>query len=287
MVMQYWQVLILLSVLFNAVAVVLQRVVLREQNSDPVAYSIVFQLISGSIIGAFGWVTGNLQFPPDIAKILLFMGLMIVLYGFGNVFIFQALKAIEASKFTILFATRTLFTILASTLFLNESLNTTQWIGALLILFSVILVTVENTKITFGKWEFFTLLAAAAFGFEVTNDRYILTMFPLYTFVSLAFVLPALMMWMVNVGRTQKIFELFHKTNLIRICSMAVVYAVSAILFFSSLQIAPNSSQVITINLTSVVVTVLLAVVFLGERKNLFRKLLGATLCFIGLLLVD
>lgn len=227
MVMQYWQVLILLSVLFNAVAVVLQRVVLREQNSDPVAYSIVFQLISGSIIGAFGWVTGNLQFPPDITKILLFIGLMIVLYGFGNVFIFQALKAIEASKFTILFATRALFTILASTLFLNESLNTTQWIGALLILFSVILVTVENTRITFGKWEFLTLLAAAAFGLEVTNDRYILTMFPLYTFVLLAFVLPALMMWLVNVGRTQKIFELFHKTNLIRICGMAVVYAVS------------------------------------------------------------
>lgn len=250
MVMQYWLVLILLSVLFNAVAVVLQRVVLREQNSDPVAYSIVFQLITGSIIGAFGWVTGNLQFPPDITKILLFMGLMIVLYGFGNVFIFQALKAIEASKFTILFATRALFTILASTLFLNESLNATQWIGALLIL-------------------------------------YILTMFPLYTFVLLAFVLPALMMWMVNVGRTQKIFELFHKTHLIRICGMAVVYTVSAILFFSSLQIAPNSSQVITINLTSVAVTVLLAVVFLGERNYLFRKLFGAALCFIGLLMVS
>lgn len=68
---------------------------------------------------------------------------------------------------------------------------------------------------------------------------------------------------------------------------LCVIYAAGSLMFFVALQKAPNSSQVATINLTSVVVIVLLAIIFLKERAEWPKKVIGAVLSFIGLLLVS
>lgn len=57
-------------------------------------------------------------------------------------------------------------------------------------------------------------------------------------------------------------------------------------MFFVALQKAPNSSQVAAINLTSVIVIVLLSIIFLKEHTDWLKKIVGAVLSFIGLLLL-
>ncbi len=281
-----WQVLILISVFLYSISILLQRILLKEDKSDPKTYSIFFQLFTGLFVGVFGFMFSDMSFP-NIRPLIFNLVLMTLLYGFGNVFIFQALKSIEASRFTVIFASRALFTILASFLFLQEKLSSRQTLGAFFILLGVVLVNIKSAKLKFSKKEVTALLAAMLFGFTNTNDRFLLKSFTVYPYVFLAFVIPAFLIVLLYPYTVKKMKAFLECKLLAKMSLLCIFYAVSAITFFSALQKASNSSQVVSANLTSVIITVLLAIIFLKERDYLPQKLLGAIASFIGLLLVS
>jgi drug/metabolite transporter (DMT)-like permease len=212
---------------------------------------------------------------------------MTLLYGFGNVLIFESLKRIEASRFTIIFSSRALFTILASSLLLKEGLLAKQFVGTFLILAGIALANVKAARFSFSKKEAMALFAAMIFGFVNTNDRFLLKSFKVYPYVFLAFIVPALFIIALNPYTIKNMKFFVEKKVLLKMLLLCVIYAVSSITFFASLQIAQSSSQVASINLTSVIVIVLLAIIFLKERDFLIPKLLGAASSFVGLLLVS
>jgi len=98
-----WQPLVLISVLSYSVSVLLERVLLKNEKSDPIAYSVVFQLVVGLIVLAYALIKGFSV--PNLYPILPNLILMTFLYGVGNILIFNSLKVGEASEFTIVFAT--------------------------------------------------------------------------------------------------------------------------------------------------------------------------------------
>lgn len=68
---------------------------------------------------------------------------------------------------------------------------------------------------------------------------------------------------------------------------LSLVFTVSAICLFAALQSSPNSSQIATINLLNIVLIVVLSIIFLKERDNIPKKLLGAVSSLVGLILVS
>lgn len=281
-----WQGFILISVTLYSISVVLQKKILRDEESNPVAFSIFFQILTGMVIGAIGLLTTEMGLPSNLTALLGNMLLMIVLYGLSNVLIFKSLKETEASKFTIIFSTRTFFTVLASSIFLGEMLNGKQLLGTLLIFISVAVVTLKSMKITFTKGDLMALIAAMAFGFAITNDRFLIQNFILYSYLSISFITPGVFTAMVYPKDAMEIKKLLRIEPLKRIGVLSVIYAFSAITFFMGLKMSSNSSQVASVNMTSVIVTVFLSIIFLKEREGLAKKILGAFICFLGLLLV-
>lgn len=280
-----WQFLITLSIIFFSVSILLQRYILKESDSKPIAFSIFFQFLTGALITVAGFLFSSINLP-DIIPLIPNLLLMIVLYTFANIFIFKSLKEIEASKYTIIFATRALFTIFASTLILSEGLTVKQLGGTLFILLGVIIVSIESTKFTFRKGELFALLGAIGFGFANTNDRFLLGSFNIYPYMSVIFISPAIFMGLIYYKELKYIKLFLHKSIFKKALLLCVIYALSAITFFAALKIADNSSQVISVNLTSVILTVLLSIIFLKERSHVVKKLAGAILTFAGLFLI-
>lgn len=276
-----WQILIFISLSVYAVAIILQRLLMRDEKSDSVAYSIFFQGFTGLLILIFALFTTGITFPP-LKPLIVNLILMTLLYGFANIFGFKALKLIEASEFTILFATRALFTLLASSLLLREGLNLYQFIGAFLILLAVVLVTIKSTKFRLKKGELFALAAALCFGLTNTNDRYLLGYFEVYSYVILAYFLPAIFTAVIYPKSVIKMKIFLKSTYLVKMLVMCILYAVSSIAFFTALQIGNNSSIVVIINLLSVILIVILSAIFLRERSHIVRKILGAVLSIIG-----
>ena len=280
-----WQLLIAISILLYSVAVLIQRVVLQQEKSDPKAYSVFFQIITGLIIGVLGFAFSDMSLPylrPLIPNLIL----TTLFYGFGNIFVFKALKVLEVSKFVIILSARALFTILASSLLLNESLSPSQLLGTFFIFIGIILVNTQSAKFTFSKNEFLVLAAAALFGLGTTNDRFLLLSFNVYPYLFLAFLLPGLFITALYPSVIKKIPLILDKKTFSKVLTLCSLYAAAAVTFFMALQIADNSSQVMSVNISGVIVTVFMAVIFLKETQHLPQKLLGAVSSFIGLFLV-
>lgn len=281
-----WQILILISVVLYSISVLLQRVLLRQNESRPVAYAMFFQFLTGIVLGVVGFLFADMSLPSNFSDLFWNLILMVILYGFSNIFIFRSLKQIEASKFSIIFATRAFFTVLASSLLLKEFLTGPQFLGTLLIFSGVVLVNSKSSKLSFDKGSLLALLAALAFGSANTNDRFLLGSFNIYPYITIGFIAPSLLMAAVYPKELKHIKIFLDKKILKKMLILSVLYAFNAVAFFAALQKSDNSSQVASVNLTSVIATVVLAAIFLKERDNLPKKVIGAILSFVGLLLL-
>jgi len=281
-----WQILITIYIILYSVSVVLQRLILKGNESKPAAYTIFFSFLTGILVGIIGFFSSDMSFPQNIGSLMGNLILMTLLYGFANLLIFKSLKETEASKFTILFATRAFFTAAASSLVLKEFLSGEQWLGAFLIFSGVILVNLRSVKFQFSKGELFASVAAIAVGVANTNDRFLLGSFNVPLYITTAYISTGLLI-AVLYPRELKNIKIFFNPKMFRnILVISLISVFSSITFFAALQLAKNSSQVASLSLTSVIVTVLISVIFLKERDNLVKLLIASVLSFVGLLML-
>lgn len=280
-----WQIILLISVLLYSISIVIQKIILRNKNSDPLSFSILFQLFVGIMILAVGLILNQITLP-NIKPILFNIILMVILWTFNNIFLYKAIKFSEASKFSILYSSRAFFTILASSLFLKQLLTINGYIGTFFIILGILFVSIKSHKLTFKKADIFSILAAAGFGFALTNDKFLLGYFNPYTYAALEFLLSGLFLWIIYPNATKGMQLYFQKIIFIKFAFVSALMTLSIILVYSALKLSTNSSQFASINLLSGVIIVILSIVFLKERSNILQKLAGIILSFVGLMLV-
>lgn len=260
---------------------------MKDSKISPVLFATYFQLSTAVFIGAFGFVFNDMTFP-NIKPFIGNLFLMTILYGMGSVFMYAALKRIEASRFAIIFSSRVIFTILASSLLLNEGLTLQQLLGTFLILSGIVVVNIkEGGKWSFGKGEFFALLLAICFGFQLTNDSFVLKSFPLYPYTFISFLFPGTFLALWNISKISQVSLFFEGKLLWKMVLISFLTAVAVVTFYQALQLSGNSSQIGAISLLTVIITVLLAIIFLKERQEIGKKILATLLSFFGLLLLN
>lgn len=279
-----WQILLAISIVTYAASVVLQRVLLKKENSDPIAFSIVFQLITGIIIYFYTIVNGFIM--PDFSTNWLNFVLMAILYALANVFIFHSLKLIEASKFTILFSSRVFWTVGAAVFFLKETFSFQQLIGTFLIIVSVIMVSWEKEKIRLNRGELFAIIGAALFGLAFVNDAFILRSNDVASYLVISFITPALLIWITNLKSTKNMKHLVDKTTLPKLLVLSTFYAISGITIFLAYQIGKNAAQIGPLDQIATILIVVFGVFFLKERDYILRKLVGSVVTFVGAFLL-
>ena len=276
-----WQVFILLSIPFYSVATLLQRILLKEDKSDPVAYTVFFLIMVTAVYLVFGFLTKQIAYTDPRPFFLNFL-LTSFLYGIGTVLLFKGLKSIEASEYTIVYASRILFTIISSSLIIHEGLKGLQIFGVVLILAAILAIFLRRKKFEFKKGHLFILLGSMCFGLEVVNDRIILHSFDVYLFLFFATLGPAIMILILYPKTIFKLGSFLKKSFLIRQGFISLIYGLGAISYFYALKTTTSSSLVASLNQLQTVLTVLLAMIFLHETKHTGRKILGAILSFIG-----
>lgn len=281
-----WQIFILLSVIFYSVSIIIQKKILKDKNSNPIAFAIIFQLLVGIFIALYGFIFAKISFENFSSLFVNFI-FMVVLYAILNIFIVKSMKQTEASKFTIIFATRALFATVISLIFLKEALLFRHIIGALLIFSGIMLSDPKSLKLSFGKGEMFAFLAALFFGFATVNDRFVLKQVNVYSYSSAAFILPAILTGLIYPGRIKDISVFLTGSFLPKIIFLCTIFAANSVFFYLALQRGDSVSQVNSAGLISVIVIVLLSVIFLKERTNMAMKIIGSVVSFVGLFLVS
>lgn len=280
-----WQVLIIISVISGAISLIFQRFLMLKKQTDPIAVSIATQILIALLISVL--LPFRQIHQPNFTHVWINLALMVVLYALGTVFRYISLKKIEVSYYTVLYQTRVLWVIALSLVFLHEKFAIYQLIGVFLLISSILLLHFQRKEIKFDLGSNMALFSAATIGIAFFNDAFIIQTgidVPLY--LVLAFILPALGLWVVYPRATHAIADLFNKGNIKYTLIISIFWALASLTMYYAYSIGHNASKIYSLNQISIIVTIILAIIFLKETDNIVRKMISAALSIVGVLLL-
>lgn len=287
-----WLLALFISIGTYSGAALLQKVLMKGENKNPLAYSAFTQLLSAVMVFVVAIVTGRLVFPESQIvienKLYLFILLSAICFATNAYAGFKALQHIDVSKFIIIFAFRTVVTIILSAVFLKESLTTVQLAGTGLILVSIILVNSKSARDMFvlGKGGRYALLAAIAVGVGSVTDKHMFNWFDFVPYLTIGFLFPGTLLVLAKPKNILEFPEFLKKDKIGKITLFTLLYTLAALSFYWAFVLADNAALVSSIGQISTILTVLLGIIILKEREDLGKKLLGGVLSFIGLFLL-
>jgi len=167
-----WQLLVLINIVTISTVSLLQRSVLKIKDVNPISFAIGFQILVAMMIGIVIIFKGFSL--PNFAYLWPNLVLALFLYLTANMLKFRALKTVEISEFIILFQLSTVTSVAVAIILLGERFFLSQFIGLLLVIVAVVLVTWKNTKLKFSRNELVAVGSAICFGAAFVNDAYIL-----------------------------------------------------------------------------------------------------------------
>jgi drug/metabolite transporter (DMT)-like permease len=278
-------VLILFSIVFLSISRVLQKLLFKGNNSNPVVFAVCYQLIVGLIIFIYALITGfNLEGYQNYILSILLSG---ILYTFANLFVFKAFQKTDASIATVALASSAIWTTIASIILLKETISTNQLIGLILVTLSLVLISYERKKLKLTDRGFvYGILAAILFGVAFTNDAFIIGDRDSESYLSIAFILPALLLALIQFKELKNFKSTINKNSVLKIFALGIFYALANIATFTAYQLGTNASVISPLQQLSTILTVLLAVLFLKEKDNITRKIVAAGISILGAILI-
>ena len=278
-----WQLLVAINVVTFSISVLLRRILLHEDKSDPIAYSIVFQALVGILTGIYAILHGFKA--PDFGKYWFAITATTVLYALGNIASAKALQRVEASIFSILFASSAIWTIAASYLILHDKLSILHFFGILLVLASVATLGEKSNSGRISRGTLLTLFTALLFGLAVVGWTYVARRADVPTWTSLSFLGPSLAILLVKPRAVRKMRPFLSRRIFNTMLLLGVIYSISALTALFAYRDG-NVNLVAVLQQSSIILTTVLGIVFLNERKDLLKKAVSALICLVGVVLI-
>ncbi len=278
-----WQLLTAVSVVTLSISVLLQRLLLHKDKSDPFAYVVIFQGLVAFLVAIYAVIHGFVW--PDFSKYWFAIITTILLYGAGHIAYAKTLQVVEASIFSILFATNAIWTMLMGLILFHEHLSGTQIVGVLLIFASVGMLAERKGKLKLDRGILLGLLTGVLFGFATADWAWVGRHADAASWTALSFLGPSLVVLATHPKAVKEMKPFLSGTKLIRMALLGVFFSISAVTLLLAYQ-RGNVSLVAPLQQTTIIVTIILAVIFLHERSRLWLKTAAATICFLGVLLI-
>jgi len=212
--------------------------------------------------------------------------LSIILYTVFEGTHFYGRKYVDASTSSIIFRLNTVISVFMAFILLKEDVTLNKILATILILLGTYLVTVKKLSLKFNKGVIYILTATLALGLVRPVDKVAVNFFapPLYTFF--IYIGPVLLMpffpRLIKFGDIKReivlgkwLIPLLGLINIFEYYFMIKAYALA------------DASLVVPVVSLSTVFTVIVGIIFLGERDNFVKKIIAGILAFIGLLLIS
>lgn len=278
-----WQLLTAISVIAFSASVLLRRLLLHKDKSDPIAYVIIFQGLVGVITLVYALIHGF--HLPDFSKYWFAIIATILLYAAGHVVSTGAFQSVEASVFSVLFATSAIWTMIAGAILFGDHLTAKQVLGVVLVFVSVLILVERSGLFKIDRGTGLGLLTGALFGAAISGWAYVGRHADVPTWTALSFLGPALVVLIARPKAVLNMRPFFRGTMLIRMLLLGVVFSISALASLFAYRDG-NVSLVAVLQQTGIIVTTLFGVLFLHERSKLWRKAAAAIVCFMAVLLI-
>lgn len=280
-----WQLLTAISVLGLSISIILQRILLHGNKLNPYAYAAVFQALVGVLLMIVALIAGFSL--PNIMDVWVFVLISAVAYGIGHIVYAKTLQKVEASAFSVYFATHAIWMMLFGVLFFHEHLTWWQIAGSLLIFAGVLVLVKRPVQLLKEQGAAYGLATGVLFGIAITSWAYVGRHTDTLSWAAVSFLLPVVVVFLVRPKTIVAIPGILRDRALLwKLLILAGFYAVGSLAMLYAYK--EGSLAVISpLRQTGIIVTTLLALLFISaERHNITRKLLAAAICFVGVVIL-
>jgi len=278
-----WVIFVVLYLLFYTVFNQSYKIATKNLKS-PGALTILLQLIA-SIASLLLIPFFEIKFPIDI-KVYLFLGLSIIFYTLNDRLNTTVRSGLEVSTVSIINQLSTVFMTFAGIFFFKEPFIIQKVIGALLIVFSNILIFYKKGSGKPNKYVVLGLLANICFTIAIFLDVNISNQFNLPIYIALTLGIPAILIFVFERIKFTEIKEEFKTGDKKIIFITAITWSLAILAQLIAYQLG-NVSIVAPLCALSVILNVIVGYVALKERDDMKKKIIAAVLIILGIILIN
>jgi|GluameStandDraft_1065615.scaffolds.fasta_scaffold07552_4 drug/metabolite transporter (DMT)-like permease len=226
----------------------------------------------------------EIKFPTDI-KVYLFLGLSIIFYAISDRLNTNVRKGVEASTFSIMKQLSTVFMTFSGFLFFKEPFVITKFIGAILIIFSNIIIFYKKGEGKFNKYVGLGIISNICYTIALFLDVNYSECFNLPFYVMLTLGVPAILIIILERIKLSDLKNEFTKENRLPILITSVSWSFCIVAQLRAYQLG-SVSVVAPLCSLLVIINVIVGYIALKEKDNLIKKIIAALLIILGIILI-
>jgi uncharacterized membrane protein len=243
-------------------------------------FETIFILFLGSLTFPFFshfYLAGNYFFLFSLAFICGIFG------AACNICSIVAQKHLDAGVTSVVGNIYTPITIILSSIFLHEGLAPLQILGTILLLIAIVIISKKHKtgKFTFDKYFLLMVLSGVLLGVLLVAERALQKTTGFSAGIMMSWGSQAFVLGLIALFTKSK-----HSYTKGEVISTGIIKFFGATSWVSLVYIVGNLSFVSSVTTFKVVVVFIAAAIFLHEREDLGRKILGSVVAVLGLLLM-
>lgn len=251
--------------------------------TKPGALTVLLQMTAGLTVLLLSPFF-EFKFPNSI-NVYIMLGISVVFYAISDRMNTTVRSGIEASTYSMIKQLSTTFMIFAGLIFFKEEFVLTKFIGAILIIFSNLLIFYKKGKFEFNKYILLGILSNIAFTVALFLDVNISDNFNLSFYVAITLMVPALLIIICERIKPSEIKREIVNGNKKSILITALSWGTMILVQLRAYQLG-NVTVVAPLCALTVILNVIIGYIFLKEKENLLRKIIAAVLIIISVILI-
>ncbi|MEI6690724.1 MAG: EamA family transporter [bacterium] len=283
--MQTWLIFSLLSVAALAGSEISQKISLTQKvNISAITNNFFVWTIQATIGILLAIIFGqfSISLPYSILWKLFLIG---IVYFAGGTLFYTSYKGNSPSISIVLGTISVVFSSLLGKFFLHDIYTMAMVGGIILILSSIAFINI-NLKEKLNKYNLYAILGGMCFGMAFTIDKYVVTTISPFMYLGLMCLSVALVSLITSYKRISTESSSLKPNNFIPMISSASFGATFNLFTFFAYKNGANVGVADAINNSTVFLVILLEIILLKDHKNLFKKILAASLATAGVILI-
>lgn len=226
----------------------------------------------------------EIKFPTDI-RVYVFLALSIIFYTLSDRLNTTVRSGIETSTFSIIRQLSTVFMIFAGLLFFKEPFVINKFIGALLIIFSNVLIFYKKGKGKPNRFVVLGLLSNICFTIALFLDVNISDNFNLPIYAALTLGVPSILIFIFERIKISDLKEELKNGNKKAMLITSICWSFSIVAQLRAYQFG-NVSIVAPLCSLTVILNVIAGYFILKEKDDAPKKCVAAILIILGIILI-
>lgn len=278
-----WGIFVVLYIVFSILFTQFYKIVTFNSKNDGYT-TVMLQLIAGfSILIFVPFIDFYFEYDWKMLSVLF---LVCIIYSISDRINTTVRNGLEASLFGIIRQLATVFMILFGLIFFKEPFIITKILGALIIVFSNILIFFEKSQKKLNKFVILGILSNIIFSFALFLEINLSSHFNLAFYVSLTLIIPAVILIIFEKIKFKNLVNEFKSSNKYSVLIAGLCWGLMSLVELKAYQLK-DVTTVAPLCALAVIGNVFVGYTFLKEKNNLSKKLIAACLIIIGVILIN